>query len=88
MARPRIEVIEALTMLRDLDGIESDGGEDLDAEIDYDDEWGNYSMLAAILIMNLICLSFGAREPERCPPCKCQQLRWRERRRGRTARFG
>ena len=31
-------------MLRDLDEIESDGGEERDAEIDYDDEWGNSSI--------------------------------------------
>jgi hypothetical protein len=31
-------------MLRDLDEIESDGGEELDAEIDHYDEWGNYSI--------------------------------------------
>ncbi|XP_041694792.1 uncharacterized protein LOC121533094 isoform X1 [Coregonus clupeaformis] len=35
---------EALVMLRDLDEMESDGGEELDAEIDSDDEWGNSSL--------------------------------------------
>lgn len=44
IAKPRMEVREALITLRDLNEMESDGAEELDAEIDSDNEWGNSSL--------------------------------------------